>query len=261
MPAILLHDRDEIEAFLRQRPAMHLYELGDLDDFFWPYTTWYALREAGEVRALALLYTGTALPVLLTFIEEEPEPSVELLHAIRPFLPRRFYAHLSPGLEAHLEADYRLESHGIHLKMAFVDHTRLVDIDTTGVVRLTSADRPALEALYQASYPGNWFDPRMLETGHYVGLWHGDEIVSVAGVHVYSPRYGVAALGNITTHPQLRGQGLAARVTGRLCQLLLETVGVIGLNVKEDNRAAIKCYAGLGFEQIAEYKEFMAMAI
>ena len=275
MPAILLHDRDEIEAFLRQRPTLHLYELGDLDDFFWPYTTWYALREAGEVRALALLYTGTALPVLLSFIEEEPESSavgkkassslaenacVELLHTIRPVLPRRFYAHLNPGLEAHLEADYRLTSHGVHLKMALTDRTRLVDIDTTGVVRLTSADRPALETLYEASYPGNWFDPRMLETDHYVGLWRDGEIVSVAGVHVYSPRYGVAALGNITTHPRLRGQGLATRVTGRLCQLLLETVGVIGLNVKGDNRAAIKCYAGLGFEQVAAYEEFMVEA-
>jgi ribosomal protein S18 acetylase RimI-like enzyme len=259
MPAILLHDRDEIEAFLRQRPTLHLYELGDLDDFFWPDTTWYALREAGEVHALALLYTGTALPVLLAFIEEEeePEPSVELLHAIHPFLPRRFYAHLSPGLEEHLEADYRLTSHGVHLKMVLMNQARLADIDPTGVVRLTSADRPALEALYRASYPGNWFDPRMLETGHYVGLWRDGKIVSVAGVHVYSPRYGVAALGNITTHPRLRGQGLATRVTGRLCQLLLETVETVGLNVKEDNLSAIRCYEQLGFARVAAYGEWI----
>lgn len=256
MPVHTLHDRAEIEAFLRRAPARHLYELGDLDDFFWPYTTWYALREAGEVRALALLYTGTALPVLLAFAEGSPEPSAELLRTVSSWLPRRFYAHLSPGLEARLPAGCRREPHGTHLKMALVDRSRLAGVDTAGVVPLAAADRPALEALYAASYPGNWFDPRMLETGRYVGLWHGSELVSAAGVHVYSPRYGVAALGNITTHPRLRGQGLATRVAGRLCRLLLETVETVGLNVKEDNGAAIACYRGLGFEQVAEYGEF-----
>jgi ribosomal protein S18 acetylase RimI-like enzyme len=258
MPPVCLHNRDEIEAFLRRNPALHLYELGDLDDFFWPYTTWYALRDADQVQALALLYTGTALPVLLAFAEEAPEASADLLRALCPFLPRRFYAHLSLGLDTCLGPDDQIESHGVHLKMALADRSQLAHVDTAGVVQLTPADRPAMEALYQASYPGNWFDPRMLETDHYVGIWRDGELVSVAGVHVYSPRYSVAALGNITTHPRLRGQGLATRVTGRLCQMLLETVGVIGLNVKKDNEAAIRCYEGLGFEHVAEYEEFLA---
>lgn len=281
MPVITLTDRAEIEAFLRKSPALHLYELGDLDDFFWPYTTWYALRDEEAVRALALLYTGSELPVLLAFSEAPsagggpvgkdrvghpradlpmsagPDPAAELLRGLYPRLPRRFYAHLSPGLEAELGTNHRLESHGLHLKMALVDRSRLARVDTAGVAQLTPADRPALEALYQASYPGNWFDPRMLETGQYVGLWRDGEIVSAAGVHVYSPRYGVAALGNITTHPRLRGQGLATRVAGRLCRLLLETVGTIGLNVKEDNHGAIRCYERLGFERVGEYQEFM----
>jgi ribosomal protein S18 acetylase RimI-like enzyme len=258
MQALCLHSRDEIETFLRQNPALHIYELGDLDDFFWPYTTWYALPgpDRDPVRALVLMYTGTELPVLLAVGEGTPGSMAELLRAISPFLPRRFYTHLSPGLEAYL-ADYRLESHGVHLKMALADGSRLAGVDTSTVVRLTPADRPALEALYRVSYPGNWFDPRMLETGHYYGLRRGEEVVSVAGIHVYSPRYRVAALGNITTHPHLRGQGLATAVTARLCQALLETVDVVGLNVKADNAAAITCYERLGFMRVGEYGEFM----
>jgi GNAT superfamily N-acetyltransferase len=260
MNVICLHVRDDIEPFLRQNSALHIYELGDLDDFFWPYTTWYALKARGEVQTLALLYTGTELPVLLAVAAGTQDPAAELLRAILPFLPRRFYAHLSPGLEAHLRPDYRPESHGVHLKMALEDRSRLSGVDTSAVVHLAPADQPALEALYRASYPSNWFDPRMLETGHYYGLRRGEEIVSVAGVHVYSPRYRVAALGNITTHPRLRGQGLATVVTARLCQALLETVETIGLNVKADNAAAVACYRGLGFEQVGEYGEFMLVS-
>lgn len=35
MAHINLHDRAQIEKFLRQNPHLHLYEIGDLDDYFW----------------------------------------------------------------------------------------------------------------------------------------------------------------------------------------------------------------------------------
>jgi predicted GNAT family acetyltransferase len=80
--------------------------------------------------------------------------------------------------------------------------------------------------------------------------------VSVAGAHVYSPQYKVAALGNITTHPQFRGKGLARVVCAKLCQELLQTVNHIGLNVKVDNISVIACYCKLGFEPVATYEEY-----
>jgi RimJ/RimL family protein N-acetyltransferase len=125
------------------------------------------------------------------------------------------------------------------------------------VTRLEAADLPALQALYEASYPGNWFDPRMLETGCYYGFRSGMEILSVAGIHVYSPSYRVAALGNITTHPAHRGRGLCISVTARLCHVLLQEMDFIGLNVKADNAAAIHCYEKLGFERAGEYEEYL----
>lgn len=60
-----LHDREEIEEFLRRDTPLHLYALGDLDDFFWPFTTWYGWREEGELQAVVLLYVGQSLPVVL----------------------------------------------------------------------------------------------------------------------------------------------------------------------------------------------------
>ena len=52
--------------FLRQNTFLHLYEIGDLDDFFWQYTTWYALKVQNQIQQLVLLYTGTPyLPTLV----------------------------------------------------------------------------------------------------------------------------------------------------------------------------------------------------
>ena len=73
-----------------------------------------------------------------------------------------------------------------------------------------------LEALYQASYPDTVFSAWMVQTGWYYGIRHGQAIVSVAGVHVYSSVYKVAALGNVTTHPDWRGRGLGRAVCASL---------------------------------------------
>jgi hypothetical protein len=38
-----------------------------LDDFFWPFTTWYGLVDGKQIREIALLYSGHQLPILLAF--------------------------------------------------------------------------------------------------------------------------------------------------------------------------------------------------
>jgi ribosomal protein S18 acetylase RimI-like enzyme len=258
---VCLHERGEIEEFLRHRPAARIYELGDLDDFFWPYTTWYALRESGRVSELALLYSGTDYPVLLGMAQPPYERLGGLLSALHNLLPRRFYAHLSPGLCEIFKPRYGCEAHGLHDKMVLANPSALEGLDTTQVQQFSPSDISELEAFYRASYPGNWFDARMLETGYYYGLREEGEIVSVAGVHVYSPAYGVAALGNIATRPDLRGRGLASRVTARLCQALLDHIPLIGLNVKADNRPAIASYRKLGFEAVGQYEEWALEAL
>lgn len=252
-----VRDRAELEAHLRNDLMLRLYEVGDLDDFFWPHTTWYALRRAGKIEALALLYQGAALPTLLALCAQ-PEPAHEqLLRSVAPLLPGRVYTHLSGGLEAALAERFRAESHGRHIKMALVDPSRLDAFEAADVAPLGRDALGALERLYAQAYPDNWFVPRMLETGQYVGIRRGAELVCVAGVHVYSPRYRVAALGNVTTLPAWRGQGLAARACAALCRRLLGTVDHIGLNVHADNRSAIACYEKLGFVEVAEYEEWM----
>lgn len=259
LEVVEVQDRESIEAFARLDLPLHIYEVGDLDPFFWPYTQWYGLRgEDGGLRALTLLYTAPSTTVLLAFGRDDDGAIEELIERLRSRLPASFYAHVSPGVADKLRPTWKLDHHGTFLKMVLADRGKLAPIIADDVMRLTDADHDALSALYERAYPDNWFDARMLKTGHYYGIRDGERLVCVAGVHVYSPRYRVAALGNVTTDPERRGRGMARRATAKLCRELLSSVDTIGLNVGKSNAAAIACYRCLGFETVATYDEYMA---
>ena len=130
-------------------------------------------------------------------------------------------------------------------------------IDTSKVELLTKKNKTELLELYSNNYPNNWFDERMLESQQYFGIRENNHLVSVAGVHVFSTKYKVSALGNIVTHLEHRGKGYAKITTAKLCQSLIkEGITVIGLNVKTDNTNAIKCYENIGFELHSTYDEY-----
>ncbi|MEV4712007.1 GNAT family N-acetyltransferase [Micromonospora sp. NPDC049374] len=245
------HDRAVLAGLLSRDPVLHAYQLGDLDDFFWPYTSWYRRGDS-----VVLLYHGATPPTLLAFAgPAEVGAMAALLGELAPVLPARLQAHLSPGLESALDVAFRVTATGPHLKMALTDRTRLAAVAPAGEV-LGRADLPRLHELYAAAYPGNWFDPRMVDTGRYVGVREGDRLVAVAGVHVVSPAHRVAAVGNVTTRPGWRGRGLGAAVMARLCGLLATEVDHVTLNVAATNSAAVRLYERLGFSRVADYGEF-----
>ena len=256
MLPICLHDKATIERLLRQEVYLQLYGIGDLDDFFWPYTTWYAQAGATVPGPVVLVYTGQSLPTLLLFSEKTQEAS-RLLESIVHLLPQRFYAHLSAGVESALLKTHRIEPHGTYLKMGLIHKAKAVNCDSASAYPLQPSDVDEITSFYATSYPGNWFDPRMLETGQYFGVRSKGTLVSVAGVHVFSRQYGVAALGNIATANAERNKGYARQATARTCQSLLAHTTHVGLNVKADNVAALSVYEGLGFETVGSYGEYM----
>lgn len=256
-PLLSIHDRTELRDFLGRDPLRHVYALGDLDPFFWERTVWYGRREAGELAEVCLVYVGMARPSVLAFTSDSREGMRELLGRLLPALPRAFHAHLTPGLDDLLAADWDLTPRGRFLRMGMADPAVLDGVDSRSAVPLTTGDLGDLRALYALAYPDNFFDPRMLETGEYFGIRRGGELAAVAGIHVYSPETRVAALGNIATHPDHRGQGLGTAAAAALCRHLLQTVDHVALNVQADNDAAVALYRRLGFEPVLEYVEFM----
>ena len=250
-----IRDRNKLAAYFQQDLPLHTYSLGDLDDLTWPWTTYYAEEKGKELSRVTLLYQGEDPPVLLV-LGPETHFRKDYYRSLFPLLPRQFYTHLSPNLEQLFEHDFEITDHGKHYKMNLVDRSALGEAVPGICQRLQACHLAALENLYQQSYPANTFNPRMLVTERYYGCWFEGVLVSVAGVHVHSTRYRVAALGNITTHPGYRKQGFARIVTSHLCRVLLEETDTISLNVKIDNTAAISLYRSLGFQFSAKYGEF-----
>jgi ribosomal protein S18 acetylase RimI-like enzyme len=256
MRVVSLHDRGVLAGVFQRDPAIHVYELGDLDDFFWPFTTWYGLEEHGVIRSAVLVYWASTLPVVIALAREGQSWAVTtLLERMRPILPRRFYAHLAIGASRALPSELRVEPHGVHDRMVLADWSTIETTDVAGAVRLDPGDARDLEAFYAEAYPGNWFDPRLLETGAYFGVREDGALVAACGVHVVSRAQRVAALGNVAVRPDRRGQGLAQIAVAATCADLRPDVDHLALNVFAGNEEGVRLYRGLGFERVGSYEE------
>jgi len=250
-----INDREKLAAYFRQDLPLHVYSLGDLDDLHWPRTTCFGLVVGEEISHVTTLYQGEGLPVLLAF-GTDGFIGENYYHWLSNRLPDPFYAHLSPGVEETFKADHVITDYGTHYKMSLVEPRVRQEASQGKAHRLDISHLPELRDLYQQSYTENAFDPAMLTTGKYYGCRSKGMLISAAGVHVYSSRYRVAAIGNITTHPDHRNRGFARLVTSALCRDLLDEVNHIGLNVKADNEPALHLYQSLGFEISCKYGEF-----
>jgi len=79
--------------------------------------------------------------------------------------------------------------------------------------------------------------------------------VAVAGTHVLSQKYDVAAIGAVFTHPDHRGRGLGTAVTAGAIHRIGDRVSTIGLSCTEANLAARGIYIRMGFVESLAYDE------
>ena len=247
-------EKEEIHSFLSKSRDLQLYLIGDLDDFFWNDTEWFALYHRGMIQSLALLYKGMNPPTFLLFHDGDLNYPSALIRSIKAQLPAEMNIHISPKLIDSFGRQTVKSDHGLHYRMILTKDPE--DIDDPGIRRLETGDMKHIMELYDDSYPDNWFDSRMLETGKYLGYFSDDILTGVAGIHVYSAKYRIAALGNIVTRKEFRGQKIAYKLTSVLCKDLKNSVDTIGLNVKSDNISAIRSYVNAGFTIKATYEEF-----
>jgi len=253
----ILHDKKRIERVLSRDRPLHIYEIGDLDDFFWDKTVWFSAG-IGEVHEeIVLLYCGAIPPVLIALYDTEIGVMDELLQSMRPYLPPRFHAHLGEGLIDVFGQEVIEKSYGKFFKMALNRGEVGTPQSDPSIRGLGEKDVGEALELYKESYKDNCFNPRMLETGKFLGYFVDGNLTGIAGIHVYSKKYKVAALGNITVHPRMRNKGIGEKLTVALCNDLLKTVDTIGLNVAQDNKSALRCYEKVGFGVVGEYEEYL----
>ena len=252
-----ISDKVIIEQFLRKDTFLNIYGIGDLDDFFYAKTQWFSFLSDNQIRAILLIFNDIQFPVLLALNKQKLDVDFETIRRFTKLIPNKFYAQLTADFKVLLNKFYESRSYGMHYKMGLTNYSLINNIDTTDAHQLNHDDENEILNLYKISYPTNWFNSRMLETHQYFGIKKDNKLISIAGVHVYSKEFRVAALGNITTHPDYRNRGLAKIVVSELCKSLLRNTDHIGLNVHKENIGAIKLYENLGFVINGEYEECM----
>jgi len=238
--------REQLRGLLERDRVWSAYALADLDPKEDENSSWL-FNEC----AVVLIYRGLSPAVLFTSGDVE-----QLQPLLSDIPPGRFIYLLKTEYKDLLADRLRVESEEIMYRMVLKEEA-CPGIPKGEVTTLTSADQPAIEALF-ADHPDrpDAYHPRQLQEHPFFGILEGNELVSIAGIHILSKWAGVAAVGNIFTRPDRRGQGLGTRATSALVQDLLDSgFKTIVLNVSTENEAAIHCYRKVGFMPYCRYHE------
>jgi hypothetical protein len=187
---------ERAERVLERDRIWSAYALADLDPPHAAHADWLASEQA-----VVLTYAGFRPPVL--FAAGAPE-EVRLLFEQIPAGGYLFT--LIPTHRALLE-DRILESHETIMWRMALRPDAFDPSRAQGVQRLTLDDLPEIEAFFGTGPDRpDAFDPDQLADQAFFGIRRATQLVSAAGTHVVSALRGVAAVGNVYTHPAHRGQ-------------------------------------------------------
>jgi GNAT superfamily N-acetyltransferase len=247
-----LNDKTCIYEHLCKEQSLFAYHIGDLD--MQPDAcTWYGFIEQKTVSDIVLVWCGMNTPIVLALGLTSVMP--KLVQGIIDKLPDHFICHYQKALEPIFLASYRRIRHAHGLKMDFQGLRSDLPIPRNhSCIQLTTDDTQPIVEMLQVASPNNAFHPRMLATGKFYGIKSGEHILSIAGVHVYSPTYRLAVIGNVATRPSMRRRGLATQCMVTLLAALEPDVDFIGLSMRADNTAAIAFYRRLGFSIASAYE-------
>lgn len=244
-----LEDRDEIFSILNKDRLYAAYAIGDLEGGMFDKCQWAATYEDGRATALCLLFKGL-VPNAVFCMGQSDGLALILGSAMRP--GRVLFA-ARPDHVSTLRAYYDLEAPERLIRMAVTARTFRPALGRAE--RLSSQDIHGLNTLYRLG-GGSGFAPYQISQGIFYGVRVDGQLVATAGTHVVSPRYGIACVGNVFTHPAYRGRGYASACTSAVVRDVLEAgCGDVVLNVRQDNAPAIQVYQNLGFSEHSRYEE------
>lgn len=249
-------DKIYLSSFLKTNYCLFSYHLGDLDDFYFQYSSYLALinEVTNNIEEIILIFEKFGIPTVLALGTSQLFES--FLEEILDQLPEKFYCHYLLKHEKIFKKYFDMVDLGLHQKMSFKEKSINEITENSNIVNLHRIHLVELQNLYQQSYPDTYFNEKMLDTGYYYGLLDTNhKIIAVVGIHTYSKEFNMAVIGNITTHPDHRGKGYGHMLLEKLLFELSLKVTNISLNVKKNNIQAISLYEKLGFEHCVDYKE------
>ena len=116
---------------------------------------------------------------------------------------------------------------------------------TVELRELVDADVPAMLALVVLTEPGP-FRPRTIELGGYVGVFHDDQLMAMAGQRMQP--VGYCEISAVCTHPDARRHGYASILTSHVANRIAARDEIPFLHLAASNVAALAAYERIGFE-------------
>jgi ribosomal protein S18 acetylase RimI-like enzyme len=244
-------DRDEIRRILNLDPIWAAYPLGDLSPSHFAHCEW---RRHGD--AFALVFRRYEIPIL--WATGGGPDLARILHEVGE--EPRLDLQVRPEALAVLEERYQWQHLKTMRRMAVRPAAFRPGASKHGVERLSMQSLPDVERLYadgasDGTSP-DYFFPSMLAEGVFFGVRLNGELVSIAGTHVLAMDEGVAAVGNVYTRRDCRGQGYGTAAASAVVNGLFGMgIGIAALNVNVENGAAIRVYESLGFRAHCQFRE------
>jgi len=241
-------DRRMLHQFLNEDRIFAAYAIADTDDSEFERTRWGIAFDDRVPVAVVMEYRGISPQPL--FVMGDPAGISAILRDV--IRTRIAFLAARPEAVRGVRDHYRVEAPAPMVRMA-VDRATFRPV-LGDVVRLDQGDTGHLNRLYQLGVTA-YLPQEAVATGLYYGVRRGTRLIAAAGTHVVSPQYGIAAVGNVYTDREYRGQGLAKTVTSAVTSELLRTVETVVLSVRADNPPALATYRALGYREHAEFEE------
>jgi ribosomal protein S18 acetylase RimI-like enzyme len=241
-------DRRLLHQFLEQDRIFAAYAIADTDDSEFERTRFGIAFDDRVPVAVVMEYRGIS-PQPLFAMGDRAGVSAILRDVIRPrvaYLGAK--AEVVPAVGDH----YRIEAAAPMVRMV-VGREGFRPV-LGEAVRLDQGDTGHLNRLYQLGFNA-YLPEKAVDAGIYYGIRRGTRLIAAAGTHVVSPQWGVAAVGNVYTDREYRGQGLAKIVTSAVTADLLRDCETVVLNVRADNPPALAAYRALGYREYTEFEE------
>jgi GNAT superfamily N-acetyltransferase len=250
-----LSDKSQILAYLETERGYAAYAIGDLEPGMYEQCSWAGAKRDGKLQALALHFGGLTPPALFL---------MGARHGLRAILEQqvRLQKIYFTCRQDHLPVTEEFYTWDRIVPMwRMVLQAGLLPASHAPCLRLGPAHAEELLELYRFG-GGDAFTLCELQQGVFYGVRVQGTLVSVAGTHLVSPTYSVAAVGNVFTHPNYRGHGYGSATTRAVVHELLQRgIRDVVLNVEQANMVAEHLYTRLGFERHCPFLEGPASSL
>ncbi len=244
-----LSDRDEIRAMLSQERAYSAYALAQLDQRTFYDAEWVLSRGSDGEQALLVHSYGGLGPALFAIGDPAALDVAMGLHPGARFSFGSLRMEHRPVVEKHyaISRPRTMQRMQVTAESFHPVHGP--------AVRLESGDLSLINKLYSQEGTATAYRAEHLEHAVYCGAFVGGQLVAIAGTHTFSRSQRVAVVGNVYTHPEYRGRGMATAATSAVTAELVRSCDLVVLTVEADNSPALAVYEKLGYEYVCNMHE------